>query len=362
MQISNSLLWGLLVYFLYLPSLYGGEPKRIIFDEAIYWAGPVSKVQAVVRRVKKAGFNTYIPCVWHGQGAIWPSNIVSHWYKNPELAKADPLRQFIEIAHNNNLKVTPCFTVMARQHTFYEQFTTKARKNMFNTHDEKFRKFITSVIMEVVRNYNIDGVNLDYIRTGQVCFERACRKKYFNYSGHSLMKDLAIHKINDAAKERIIAWQQEAVRGLLKDISDSIRSVKPDIEISVSAAPWAETVLIEGQASIDWLNDGLIDSVLSMNYQDQIPWNKLREAREKTERPQDLIVMVSNYNKLNERGKNGMPKVKPKSGSDLLSLINKAKKFNAGQSYAVYLYSQLSNEQINDLNKQMIFGLSKDEK
>jgi hypothetical protein len=42
-------------------------------------------------------------------------------------------------------------------------------ESFFDIHDEKFHTFIRDVVLEVVRGYPVDGINLDYIRSGSVC-------------------------------------------------------------------------------------------------------------------------------------------------------------------------------------------------
>jgi len=337
----------MLVLLILIPVSVSAETDlRAIFDEGISWAQSEKKTVKVLDRIKSAGFNTYIPCVWHGQGAIWPSETAELWYKNQPLAQKDPLKHFIKLAHDRHIKVMPCFTIMARQHEFYEQFTTQARKNMFNVQDAEFRRFITRVVLEVVKNYDIDGINLDYVRAGQVCFEQSCRKSYKQFSGKDLMADLALHKLNQKARKRIVSWQRRAVRSLIYDISTKARKLKPDLKITVCAAPWADSVEIEGQNSIGWAEDRLIDTVFSMNYQREIPWKRLSKERAKLSKPESLVIMVANYNQLTEKKKNGKRKIKPKTAEQLQAVVKKAIEFQGSGSYAVYLYSQLTDVQI----------------
>ena len=45
--------------------------RRVLFDEDIEWATSRGAVDKIIHRIKSAGFNVYIPCVWHGQGACF---------------------------------------------------------------------------------------------------------------------------------------------------------------------------------------------------------------------------------------------------------------------------------------------------
>jgi len=335
----------LLVWFSPLRADDAGTPRpvRAIFDEAVYWAGTPEQVEHVLDRVAAAGFNTYIPCVWHGQGAIWPSAVAQHWYRNRELAARDPLRDFIRAAHARGIRVMPCFTLVLRQHDFYPQFVAgSGRHGVFDVHDRGFREFAAELVAEVVERYPVDGINLDYVRAGQVCYDADCRAGYTEATGRNLLLDLGRIKLDDsAARAAVVGWQRGAVEALVETVARRARRLRPDILISVDAAPWAESVVIEGQDSLAWADSGLVDLVFSMNYQPEPPWEQLRDLRDDMARPARLAVMVSSYVRRGDASE-----LVPRSGPEMVGLVRRAAEFNPDGAYAVYLYSLLSDEQI----------------
>lgn len=339
-------LGAILLALLAAPSLARPSevPTRAIFDEGMYWASSPSEVFWTLRRVKRAGFNTYIPCVWHGQGATWRSKVAPVWDRNPDVAARDALATFITAAHKEGIKVFPCFTLALRQREFLREFTSESRpEGVFNIQNEAFRRFATDLVLEVVKNYDIDGINLDYVRAGQVCYDTTCRQQYSDTQGRNLMLDLAVHKVNNVAFDSIVAWQRRAVRDLIAGISTEARKIRPGLVISVDAAPWAESVLIEGQDSLAWADEGLVDTVMSMNYSPVIDWSLLRGLQDKMKRPEQLLIMVGNYD--------GEAPAKPisRSGTALLNLVDEAAAFHPNGSFAVYIYSLLTDEQIMKL-------------
>ncbi len=328
------------------PSALAASTRRIIFDEAVYWAGRPEEVREVLDRVAAAGFNTYIPCVWHGQGAIWPSQRAPLWHRNRPLAKRDPLPYFIEQAHARGIEVHPCFTVVLREHDFLPEFTSgTGGGDTFNIHNPDFRDFAADIVAEVAARYDVDGVHLDYVRAGEVCYDPACQKNYRALTGRALLADLAMHKVNGVAKAAIVGWQRQAMTALIKRIADRARTAKPGIDVSVAAAPWAESVVIEGQQSLRWAELELVDWVLSMNYQDDIPWEQLSQLRSTMRDPQRLLVMVANYRKNN----GSAAALRSKSGSALREAVDRSRTFHPLGSYAVYLYSMLTSAQIEAL-------------
>jgi uncharacterized lipoprotein YddW (UPF0748 family) len=320
-------------------------PTRAIFDEGLYWAGSVEEVAKVLDRVESAGFNTYIPCVWHGQGAMWPSRVAPVWDANPAVANSDRLRAFVELAKARQIDVLPCFTLMLRQREFLRQFASDSRpEGAFDVHNADFRRFVADMVLEVVDRYDVAGVNLDYVRAGQVCYDDECRQDYADKQGRNLLADLAVHSIDRTAMDSIVAWQRAAVQELVASISQRVRARKPDLVITVDAAPWADSVVIEGQDSLAWLSAGLVDVVFSMNYEQSIGWSKLASLQSKLPNRAGFAVMVANY--LGDPPQH----LESRTGPDLVQVVGEAADFNPLGSYGVYLYSMLSDEQVSALS------------
>ena len=86
--------------------------SRVILDEGTGWM-TASGAQETINNIKNAGFNVYIPCIWHGKGTRYSSKVAP---KEAFLAfNTDPLKRLIDIAHANNVEVHPWFTVALRQ-------------------------------------------------------------------------------------------------------------------------------------------------------------------------------------------------------------------------------------------------------
>src|SRR3569623_1087438 len=51
--------------------------SRVIFDEDMHWANSAAEADAILQRIKDAGYNVYVPCIYHGGGS---------WHPTPQLA------------------------------------------------------------------------------------------------------------------------------------------------------------------------------------------------------------------------------------------------------------------------------------
>lgn len=148
----------------------------------------------------------------------------------------------------------------------------------------RFQAYMTDLIAGVVEDYQVDGIHLDYIRTGGLCFNDealdypgtaydypGCQQDYANWTrqtdgrAHSLWDDTdGYRQITDGDSGRVSAWLEQAVDQLVKQIHDEVKAVDPATIISVAAVVTvpgnpSERATINGQAAWRWLDKGWID-------------------------------------------------------------------------------------------------------
>ena len=150
-----------------------------------------------VERIKKAGIdNIFIETYFHGR-TIFPSKTMEKYgfvKQNEKFAGFDPLRAWIKYAHRNDIKVHIWFE------TFYvgiqrpevnpgnilavkPEWANKTKRNYhiaapppsISEHNGFFidpanpevQDFLLELITEIIKEYKVDGINLDYIRYPQ---------------------------------------------------------------------------------------------------------------------------------------------------------------------------------------------------
>ena len=148
----------------------------------------------------------------------------------------------------------------------------------------RFQAYMTDLIAGVLEDYGVDGVHLDYIRTGGICFNDealdypgtaydypGCQADYAAWTkqtygrAHSLWDDSDGHRvITDDDSGRVAAWLGQAVDQLVERVHDEVKAVDPNTIISVAAVVTvpgnpSERVTINGQAAWYWLDQGWID-------------------------------------------------------------------------------------------------------
>lgn len=320
--------------------------SRAIFDEDMHWAFSKKKADEILTRVKAAGFNIYVPCVWHGNGAYYPSSLAP---MNTKLASIipegyDPLAYLIEKGHSMGIEIHPWFTVALRQGNQFPKFYGEGvPENAYDVHNPEFKKFITDLMLDVVRRYDVDGMNLDYIRTMGVCTSQNCRKDYLEKTGHQLPLDYPLRLVMGSVRDRIQKWQDDTVSDIVSNFSKQAKEIKPKLIISVDGhpKPLGETRPLQGRDELKWANEGWIDAIYNMDYKDRIDFEKVNEVSKGLKQPEKVIVLFGNYDK--------QARAIPRPGKLVAKYAAFAQRQWPNHGVGFYIYSMLTDEQVSAL-------------
>ena len=310
---------------------------RAIFDEGTGWMTE-DGARRTIQRIRRAGFNVYIPCVWHGMGARYSTKaIVSEG--NHRFGDRDPLARLISIAHEQGIQVHPWFTVALRQKDLLREFSPPgAPPEAFDLHRPGFRRFIVKLIGEVAEKYPVDGINLDFIRTMGICKCDKCITEYHDKYGRNLVADAPLTDPNGVLKvPSLQAWQDEAVEEIVRNVSLSVRKARPSAVISVDGHPTPHASN-EGRQEISWVNKLFVDYIFDMAYGDVPDVETPNLMRPRLNDSKRLLLLINNYD---EQGK----KLSPKDPSWMMRTISYIRN-RWGNGIGVYLYSMMSDEQI----------------
>jgi len=328
---------------------WADEPKeqesRMIFDEGLNWITRAS-ADRLCLRIARAGFNAFSPCVWHGRGTIWPSQLAPWDSHNTRAQGFDPLANLLQTAEPYGIEVHPWFTLSLRQRDFFPEFydsTTPAQ--CFDVHLESFRAFMASLVLEVAATYPVHGINLDFVSVGGICGSPRCVEDYRRQTGRNLSLDRQRrHGVPLFDMTELTAWQAAVVTDLVTRISMSCRRVKPNIVISLSGDPVHRILKMEGHDSTRWVNEGLIDVLYNMHYEPNPDFDALAAIQSTMKRPAAMVVGIGNYEKVAPKGP-----VLSRDPGKVADLIRAARSLQRGNGVAVYLYSMLSDAQIDGL-------------
>lgn len=321
------------------------QESRAILDEGLNWVTRDS-AERVCARIARAGFNVFIPCVWHGRGTVWPSNLAPWDSHNVRAQGFDPLGNLLQTAERYGIEVHPWFTLSLRQRDFFPEFydsSTPAQR--FDVHLESFREFISSLVFEVAATYPVHGINLDFVSVGGVCNSPHCVEDYRRQTGRNLLLDSQLRRgVPVFDMTELIAWQTTVVTDLVRRVAVSCRRVKPHIVISLSGDPAHPILKMEGHDSAKWADEGLIDVLYNMHYEPNPDFAAIFAIQSAMKRPESMVVGIGNY----EEATASNP-VRSREPDKVANLLRTARSLQRGNGVAVYLYSMLNDAQIDAL-------------
>ncbi|MCC9167830.1 glycoside hydrolase family 10 protein [Pontibacter harenae] len=146
----------------------------------------------------------------------------------------DPLNFAIEEAHKRGMELHAWFnpyratnnlidSLINKDHitrTKSEWFFTYGGKKYFNPGLPEVREYIVGVIMDVVRNYDIDGVHFD--------------DYFYPYPGKEPLPDSVTYALYGSELANIEDWRRNNVDLLIHTLSDSIHAAKSYVKFGIS--------------------------------------------------------------------------------------------------------------------------------
>lgn len=329
------------------PTRNHANETRAIFDEGHEWAASPASVDSTLDRIQQAGFNVYVPCIWHGEGARYRSQIRQTEYslQGAITSAWDPLQYLIDRAHARRIEVHPWFTVALREKSSYPQFAgSGVPRGAYDVHNRSFQRFIVETVLDVVRRYDVDGINLDYVRAMGICTSPSCKADYFAMHGFELDADHANGSPIDAARKRIQLWQDNALTTIVAAVSKEAKAIKPALVLSVDSTtePNEQVRPLEGRDDIAWVNQGLVDAIFYMDYGRIVDLKRIASARNALVHRRKLVVLVGNYDYIDSQ-------VVPRNGEWMSRVVAFVTNQESSSGVGVYLHRQLSQTQIEAL-------------
>jgi len=294
-----------LVAFLlfWLPGVSEGRGVRGLWvvRDTITSAGQVRKC---VDFAAENGFNVLFVQVRGRGDAFYNSYFVPPPEEYPEIPDSfDPLGEIISQAHEKGIEVHAWFNMYL---TWSKDTSPLHPEHPLNLHPEWFmvsvtgrsmadspidsvrneesegrflspcleevREYLSRVVTEVMVTYDVDGVHLDYVRYPgrDYDFHPRARRDFIEAYGVDPVRLVAGNGDVDPALIYLGKWVQYRA-GWIDEQVGSIRRrmnlVDPNIRLSAAVKAHADEALFRfGQNWAGWLNDGVVDFVVTMSY------------------------------------------------------------------------------------------------
>jgi uncharacterized lipoprotein YddW (UPF0748 family) len=225
---------------------------------------------------------------------------------DPDLAPGfDPLASLIERAHNDQprLEVHAWVTAMTiwgsqtrapadPRHVFNphgpgaagrddwltrrEDGATWSRGYFLDPGHPDAARYTTDVLLNLVREYDLDGLHLDYIR-----YPERTDGLSWGYNDASIARFNARYGRDGRPPGNDPLWNQwrrDQVTALVRGIYLGALAIKPEVKLSAAVIPWGDGPRVDAdwqrtaaytsvfQDWRAWLEEGIVDQVMPMNY------------------------------------------------------------------------------------------------
>jgi uncharacterized lipoprotein YddW (UPF0748 family) len=228
-------------------------------------------IDELVDRCRSAGLNTIIPDIFVRNTFVATSELMP---TADSVGKDfDALRYLIQKAHAARFEVHPWFCVTYRDRHFRRWFTDKFETSVdmpdkdgkiielgADVHRPEYRQFIADLMVGVARDYPVDGIHLDYIRSMDRCFCDACKKEFAQQHAKPL---------TEATEDDWVRWQRQAIGDIVERTAKGVRQVRPTAKMSAAVFANMSGGASQGQDPAGWGKKGWMDLIIPMDYQMQ---------------------------------------------------------------------------------------------
>lgn len=244
-------------------------------------------IEAAIDRAHDFGFDTVVFQV-RGNGTVFFPSGIEVWaeqfgHQDPGF---DPLGVAVAAAHVRGMKLCAWVNMMpgwvgvqapgdARQllRVHPEWFLLDAETRLPERKASKYlglnpclpevRRYLSDLCREIVTRYDVDGLQLDYIRFPEP--EPAGREVGLDPGTMNLFARATGRSSSD--RSALPAWQRECVTRLVADVRSALTA--SGRRIPLSAAVFADVQVAREKVRQDWpewCRRGLVDAVVPMNY------------------------------------------------------------------------------------------------
>lgn len=256
------------------------------------------QMRQLMKTIKASGVDFILPfAVKNTSGHVsWESEIApKELIRNPQL-----MEMVTKYAHAEGLKVYPVYCVaseggesglnaLLRQNPSWAYFYDGERKGYLDLGNKDARKYVVSMITELVSKYDVDGLSLDYMRSpNRIGYADSGRDYFLKKRGVDLAEIVALSPDVDLSTEGGIEardamkaaarkhpiwpeWQKfrtQNVNLLTKEIREAVDRIKPGLPISSYC--WGYTTYTRTyeacQDWVTWIKKGHLDWINPTGY------------------------------------------------------------------------------------------------
>jgi len=264
-----------------------------------------ARLATAIKDLRKLNFNTIYPVVWNWGYTTYPSKVakrivgssfmpkksagllINRKLTNTEgLEGRDVLKEMVTQGHKQGITVIPWFEFgfmlpattdpagsdFAKLHpdwltqkqdggTIWKE--GKDPRVWLNPFKPEVKKFVIDLVVEVVKNYDVDGIQFD---------DHFGLPSEFGYDKFTVDLYKSEHQgkqpPTDPKNEEWINWRADKITSLMGDLFKAIKAANPNAIVSVSPNPQTYAKSFFLQDWVKWERKGLVEELLIQVYRD----------------------------------------------------------------------------------------------
>jgi uncharacterized lipoprotein YddW (UPF0748 family) len=241
------------------------------------------KIKECVSICKASGFTDIFMVVYNNARTMYPSKIMDSTFGvkiDKRYGERDPLQEMIEEAHQQKLKVHGWFEfgfsssydaqggmiVKAMPHwaalTSDGKLVTKNKFDWLNAFHPEVQDYMSSLVLEVVQHYNIDGVQGDD--------RLPANPSTAGYDAYTKNLYKIQHQGNEPPTNykdsAWVQWRSNLLTGFLNKLHREIKAIKPTMLVTMAPSiyPWSKEEYLQDWPT--WVQNGYVDYVFPQVY------------------------------------------------------------------------------------------------
>jgi len=242
-----------------------------------------ANIREAIDLCKKSGINNVYVVVWNKGETMYPSKVVEEYIgiKQSKLyGDLDPLKEMIEVGHKAGIKVHAWFEFgfsynYGDSNSIWQQRYPHwvgrdvhgdiLQKNNFfwwNGLHPEVQDFMNKLVLEVVNNYDVDGVQGD---DRLPAMPSIGGYDYFTKNMYANEHDGAMPPV-DYKDTTWVQWRANKLSSYIRQLYLAVKALKPGCVVSwaPSIYPWSKEQYLQDWPA--WLNGGYADYILPQLY------------------------------------------------------------------------------------------------
>ncbi|MBH8562055.1 family 10 glycosylhydrolase [Nostoc sp. CENA67] len=225
----------------------------------------------------ETGFNVVFPVVWSKGATLYPSQTMKQTFGmeiEPLFPSRDPLEEVVQEARRVGLKVIPWFEygfassynlnggILLQRKPEWAALNCNCnllKKNNFewlNSLDPQVQEFLLNLVLEVVNNYDVDGIQGDDRFPALPCeggYDQVTVSRYQQQFGENPPQN--------PKNRQWLQWRADILTDYLARLYNEVKAVNPNLIVSMSPNIYDWGFQEYLQDSPTWLKRGLVDII-----------------------------------------------------------------------------------------------------